>query len=65
MNLQDLKSAVSALSPSELVAFAQCFEELLADAWDRQIEQDIKARHLDAAAGRADADFEAGRCTSL
>jgi len=65
MSLQDLESAVSRLSPPELTAFSQWFEEFLADAWDRQIEKDVRAGRLDEAGGKADEHFEAGRCTPL
>lgn len=36
-----------------------------ADAWGRRNEADILAGRLDEAKGRADADFEAGRCRPL
>ncbi len=65
MSLQELESAVSQLPADELNAFARWFEEYLADAWDRRIEEDIKAGRLDEAGRRADADFEAGRCKPL
>ncbi len=65
MSLQELESAVSQLPADELTTFARWFEEYLADAWDRRIEEDIKAGRLDEAGHRADADFEAGRCKPL
>lgn len=65
MSLQELENAVSKLSPGELSAFSQWFEEFVADAWDRQIEADVRAGRLDAAAEQADEDFEAGRCKPL
>ena len=65
MSLPDIETAVAALPPAELTAFAAWFEEYLADAWDRRIEADILAGRLDAAGDRADADFDAGRCTPL
>ena len=65
MSLKELEQAVAGLSRSELDAFSQWFEEFIADAWDRQIEADALAGRLDAAAKRADDDFEAGRCTPL
>ncbi len=64
MSLQELEAAVSRLPADELTAFARWFEEYLADAWDRRIEADIQAGRLDEAGRRADADFEARRCTS-
>lgn len=65
MSLRELETAVSNLPPAELQSFAKWFEEYLADAWDRQIEQDIRAGRLDEAGKRADEDFEAGRCKPL
>ncbi len=65
MSLSELENAVSQLPPEELTAFARWFEEYLADAWDRRIEADFLAGHLDEAARRADADFDAGRCKPL
>jgi hypothetical protein len=65
VSLKELESAVSQLPSDELSAFARWFEEYLADAWDCQIEQDIRAGRLDEAGRLADADFEAGRCKPL
>jgi hypothetical protein len=65
MSLQQLEAAVTQLAPGDLEAFARWFDEYRADAWDRRIEEDIAAGRLDAAGRRADADFEAGRCTPL
>lgn len=65
MSIAELESAVQCLPPDELEVFVRWFEEFLADAWDRRIEADIKAGRLDEAGRRADADFEAGRCTPL
>lgn len=65
MRLNELKTAVSHLPPEELAAFARWFKEYLADTWDRCIEADVEAGRLDEAGSRADADFDAGRCTPL
>jgi len=65
VSLQEREAAVSKLPTDELTAFARWFEEYMADAWDRRIEEDIKAGRLDEAGRRADADFEAGRCKPL
>jgi len=65
MSLPELEAAVAQLSADELSTFARWFEEYLADAWDRRIEADIRAGHLDEAGRRAEADFEAGRCRPL
>lgn len=65
MRVAELEAAVVRLSSAELTAFAQWFEEYVADAWDRQIEADIAAGQLDKAGRQADEAFEAGRCTPL
>ncbi len=65
MSVHELEAAVAKLPTEELTTFAQWFEEYLADAWDRRIEEDIEAGRLDEAGRQADADFEAGRCKPL
>lgn len=65
MSLTQLEAAITQLPQGELDIFAKWFEEYLAEAWDRRIEADIADGRLDAAGSRADADFEAGRCTPL
>jgi hypothetical protein len=65
MSVQELEAAVTNRSKEEFARFSQWFEEYLADAWDRQIETDIKAGRFNAAGKRAIADYEAGRCIRL
>ena len=65
MSVQQLESAVSSLSCEEFLAFQRWFEEFAADAWDRQIEKDVKDGRLDHLITEADREFEAGRCTPL
>lgn len=65
VSLSELEAAVSRLPEDELAAFARWFEEYMADAWDRRIEEDVQAGRLDEAGRRADADFDAGRCKPL
>lgn len=65
MSLADLEKAVSVLPPEELNQFSTWFEEYLAERWEEQFEADVKAGKLDHLAEKADADFEAGRCTGL
>ena len=65
MKIEELESAVAHLPPLELARFSQWFDEFMAAQWDRRLESDIAAGRLDAAGQRAEADFEAGRCTPL
>lgn len=60
MRTQELEAAVRKLSPSELDAFSQWFEEFRVDAWDRQFECDVKAGKLDKIGRQVDQRFEAG-----
>ena len=65
MSITDLEVAVTRLSEDELLAFSRWLEEYIADEWDRQIEENIRAGRFDAAGKRARADYDAGRCTPL
>lgn len=65
MSVEELELVVSRLPSAELARFSEWFAEFSADQWDHQIEQDMTAGRLYAAAKRADDHFEAGRCTPL
>ncbi len=65
MDIKEIESAVSQLAPSQLAEFAEWFEEFRAQAWDSQIEQDVRAGHLDSLLREAEQDFEQGRCEPL
>lgn len=65
MSITEIKTIISQLPPPELAEFSQWFEELQADAWDRQIERDALAGRFDALAEQANQEFEAGRCRPL
>jgi hypothetical protein len=54
MSLQELERAVASLSPGDLGAFAEWFEEYLADAWNRQIEQDALSAGAECESGAAE-----------
>ena len=65
MSVEEIESVVSGLPAEELARFSKWFEEFIADAWDRQIEQDMSAGRLDPALKRADEHYDADRCTPL
>ena len=65
MNVNQIKFSIMNLSLPELTTFRKWYQEFEAEQWDRQIEEDIKAGHLDKLADEALADFEAGLCTEL
>lgn len=63
--IQELEKHVQQLTRDELWTFDQWYQEFVADLWDEEIEQDMKAGRLDKLAEQALRDAEAGRCTDL
>jgi hypothetical protein len=61
--LQEVEQAVRHLSPEDLAAFRAWFAEYDAEAWDRQLDEDVKAGRLDALADEALRELRQGRCT--
>jgi hypothetical protein len=59
--ISDLERAVRDLSREELSEFRAWFLEFDAEAWDRQLAQDVEAGRLDALANEALGDLRAGR----
>ena len=64
-NVKSIEKAVESLPPSELAEFRRWFAEFDADAWDKQIEQDVADGQLDALASEALADYRAGSVREL
>lgn len=65
MGIKEIESAIAQLPPSELTELAKWFEEFRAQAWDAQIEHDVKAGRLDALIKQAEQEFEQGQCEPL
>jgi len=63
--VEAVEREVQSLSPSELAAFRKWFDEFDAAAWDRQIEEDVRAGKLDRLADEAVQALKAGKCTEL
>jgi hypothetical protein len=63
--VEALEAKVSALSPEELAEFRRWFAEFDAQAWDRQLERDVKSGKLDALADEALRDHVAGKSTEF
>lgn len=57
--LEQIESAVASLSDQELRDFANWFEELRWQRWDRQIEQDAGTGKLNLLRAEAEADIAA------
>ena len=65
MSLTGIKTEIARLPEADLAELAQWFEELQADAWDRQIARDVNAGRFDAIFQRVDEQAEAGECQPL
>ena len=61
----EIQAAIEKLSPAEKLELEKWFAEFQADAWDAQIEEDIKAGKLDHLIAQAEADIAAGRTRPL
>ena len=57
----EIQHAIEHLSATEQWQLARWFEEELEDAWDAQIEEDIKGGRLNHLISKAEADIAAGR----
>ncbi len=63
--LNTIEREITSLTPSELATFRRWFREFDAEAWDRQIEEDIHAGRLDRLADEALESFKAGKHKEL
>ncbi len=63
--IQEIEQAVSKLSREELSSFRAWFAGFDAEAWDRQLEEDVRAGRLDALADEAVRELREGRCKEL
>ena len=63
--IEQLEHDVKKLTEDELSAFRQWFMNFDAEAWDRQIENDLRAGKLDRLAQKALADYKAGKAGEM
>jgi hypothetical protein len=65
MNVTDIETAVTLLTPEELKQFIEWFAEYRQTLWDVQIEQDSAAGRFDALIAEANCEFDAGNCREI
>jgi hypothetical protein len=63
--VENIEQEVQSLKPSELAAFRRWFAEFDAQAWDGQIEEDVRKGKLDKLAEEALAAHRAGKSKEL
>ena len=61
----DIQSAIKSLSKEDKVALREWFDQLDAEDWDRQFEEDAKSGKLDTLADKAISDFRSGKSREL
>ena len=59
--IEMIEQEIRELNSEELAVLREWFLKYDADAWDRQIERDIRAGKLDQLAEEARADYKAGK----
>ncbi len=63
--VETLEREIEKLSAEELAAFRDWFANYDADAWDRQMEADVKAGKLDRLAAEALAEHKRGETREI
>jgi hypothetical protein len=63
--MEKLEREIQKLSPQELADHRDWFCKCDAEAWDRQIEDDVRGARLDGLAEEALAAYKAGRTKEL
>lgn len=65
MSVQDIQAAIAQLPQGELDSLLAWIDEYRAEAWDRQIAQDVEAGRFDALRQRVREQRQAGLCRPL
>ena len=63
--IEKLEREIQKLRPEELASLRDWFREYDAEAWDREIEEDVRRGRLDALAEQALEAHKAGRTKEL
>jgi hypothetical protein len=63
--LEQIEKSVASLSDEELKSFAEWFDELRWERWDRQMESDAMSGKLDKLVADARAEIAAGKVRPL
>jgi hypothetical protein len=63
--VEEIESAVSQLAPSDYEKFRHWLADYHNRVWDKQMEQDAEAGHLDSLGQEALDDLKNGRCIDL
>ncbi|MEW6621015.1 MAG: hypothetical protein AB1422_17070 [bacterium] len=65
MSLKEIEIAITQLQAVDLIKLTAWFENYHSQMWDKQIEEDLEAGHLDALIAEVDKEYEIGLCQPL
>ncbi len=65
MTIQEIEGAITQLPAKELAELMAWLQKYHAQAWDKQIEDDLEAGRLDALLAEVDKEYEAGLAQPL
>jgi hypothetical protein len=65
VSILEIESAITQLPRRELAELISWLQEYEAEAWDRQIEDDLAAGRLDRLLSEVDKEYEAGLARPL
>jgi hypothetical protein len=63
--VEQIEREIQELSAGELSVFRHWFQVFDAEAWDRQVEEDVRSGKLDRLADDALRFYKAGECSEL
>ena len=65
MSVKEIEAAIARLPSHELVELMTWLEQHHAQAWDKQIEDDLDAGRLDSLLAKVDEEYESGLAQPL
>jgi len=65
MSVKEIETAITQLSATELAELMAWLTEYHAQAWDKQIEDDLESGRLDALLAEVDDEYNAGLAQPL
>jgi hypothetical protein len=60
MGIKQIERAITELPAEDLAELMSWLEDYHAQVWDKRIEEDLEAGHLDELLGKVDEEYEAG-----
>lgn len=65
MDVQEIETAITKLSPPDLAELAAWFADYQNRQWDAQLERDLESGRLDNFIAEAEAEYDSGQSRQL